>query len=119
MVTVSLNFEQLFAVRTVFGPHLAVIFVISKLHFSRCKLAVLANDWHVSLCFMFRFICLSNNLAAFLTLVINPGALHFVHSEFGCLDAALAVFAQFGFFRFNHYLIKMEPQKPSCVKPCC
>lgn len=76
--------------------------MVTKLNFACCELAVLTNDWDMSFSFMFRFVCLSYDLATVLALVVDSCALHFVHSELGDFDTALAVFALFGFLSFDH-----------------
>ena len=93
MITITLDFENFFAIRTCFRSHFAVVFMVTELDLSRCKLTVLTNDWNVSLCFVFLFVRLSYDLSTFLTLVVDSCALHLVHSKLRCLNSALAVLA--------------------------
>lgn len=102
MVAVPLDFEHLLAVGTCLGPHLAALFVRAERHFAGCKLAVLADDGHVRLGLVLVLVSLGHDLAALLALVVDPRALHLVHSKLGRLDLPFAVLALLGFLSFDH-----------------
>jgi len=102
VVPPPLNLKHLGTVLARLRPHLTVLLMLPECLLNRFVSAVLAFDLNVSLLLMLFLVCLGNDLATDLALVVDASALNLVHSELARVDLSLTVVAELSFFGLHH-----------------
>lgn len=94
VVTPPLNLEDLLAEVAWFWPHFTAVFMLAKLGLNSFELAVLTLHFDVRFGLVLFLVSFGDNLSALFAFVVDPGALNFVHAEFGVFNLTFAVFAE-------------------------